>query len=93
MRFAPVTTSNATAAVGAASVLFTTVMEANATYLFVSSTACHILQGAAPTAAAGTSMYVPAGVVLPIDGALGARLAVIQAAAGGTASLTRARKV
>jgi len=67
-------------------------MAAKQTYLFVSTTACWIQQGANPTAAATPgSMFVPANVQVLIDGALGAKLAVIRDAADGKASLTRCK--
>lgn len=94
----PVTISAATAdvaALGAASVQFALAMDASELYLFASSGACWIKQGANPTAsAAAGSLFVPANVVVTIDGALGAKLAVIQdGAATGKASLALARVV
>lgn len=47
-----------------------------------------VTYGPIATAGAG-SMYVPAGVVLVLDGRVGSDLAVIQDATGGKASLTR----
>ena len=94
MTLAPVTGTSDTQAVSGTAATMAPTMAAGEVWLFVSSTNCYIAQGAAPEATAGDgSMFVPAGVIIPIDGALGAKLSVIQAAAGGTASLTRARKL
>lgn len=83
-------------AVGAASATFPNIiaMAAGETYVFTSTVACYIKQGAAPVAsAAAGSALVPAGVQVLIDGALGIKLAVIQASTGGSASLVRAKAV
>lgn len=82
-------------AVGAASAQFTNIvaMAAGQHYMFCSNIACWIKQGLNPTASAAPgSMYVPANVQVDIDGGVGIKLAVIQDAAGGKASLTRMRK-
>jgi streptogramin lyase len=79
-------------AVGAASAQFAniTAMAAGQMFMFVSSTACWIKQGSNPTASAAPgSMYVPANTIVFISGANGVKLAVIQDAAGGKASLTQ----
>lgn len=81
-------------AVGAASATFPviTTMAVGQRFVFVANTACWIAQGAAPVAsAAAGSMFVPANTQVMIDGANGARLAVIQDAVAGKASLTPAR--
>lgn len=79
-------------AVGAASAQFANIvaMAAGQMYVFVSSTACWILQGANPTASAAPgSMYVPPNTIVFIGGLNGIKLAVIQDAAPGKASLTK----
>lgn len=92
MILSPDTTTSIKVAVSGTSAPFASTMGINDTWLFVSSTACWIKQGAGtPVASAATgSMYVPANVVLPITGKGGVNLAVIQDAAAGSASLTRA---
>lgn len=86
----PVTNTSDSTAVGAASAQFAPDLAAGQTWLFVSSTACWIAQGANPTAAASDgNMFVPAGVQVMIDGAGGEKLAVIRDTADGRASLTR----
>ena len=92
MILSPDCTTSLQIAVGAASVPFVSTMAAGSFWIFVSSTACWIKQGAGtPVATAGAlSMYVPANTIIVIDGKAGANLAVIQDAAGGKASLTRA---
>lgn len=93
MILAPDTTSSDSQAVGAASAPFTSTIGKNEIWMFVSTTNCWIAQGANPTAAAADgNMFVPANVIVPISGLGGEKLAVIQASAGGTASLTRAFK-
>jgi hypothetical protein len=76
-------------AVGAVSAQFPLgTMSAGHLFVFSSSTDCWIAQGANPTAAkAAGSMFVQKGALVYIDGAQGARLAVLQDAAGGNASL------
>ena len=87
------TSTSLSVAVGATSTAFGASMVAGLYYTYVADVASWIAQGASPTASAGAgSCYVPAGVVLPIDGAAGADLAVIEASTGGRASLTRARR-
>lgn len=82
--------NSAIATVGVASVVFTTVIGGNEIWQFCSSTACFVAQGAAPVAAAAEgSIFVPAGVPILIHGNDGAKLAVIQQAAGGLATLSR----
>lgn len=88
----PITSTSDSQAVGAASAQLSPTMAAGEVYVFISTTNCYVLQGANPTATAGDgSMFWPANVPLYIDGGLGAKLAVIQASAGGTASLTKCR--
>jgi len=88
---APDTTTSDSQAVGAVAATMAPTMTASERWLFVANTDCYIKQGAAPTATAGDgSMFVPAGVFVVISGLGGAKLSVIQASAGGTASLTRA---
>jgi hypothetical protein len=90
----PVTSTSDSQAVGAASAQFSPTMEADQVWMFISTTNCWIAQGTNPTAAAADgNMFVPANVFVMIDGGVGAKLAVIQASAGGTASLTRCKAV
>jgi hypothetical protein len=87
-----VNTKSDQVAVGAASAQFPNIvaMAAGQMFVFVSSTACWIMQSANPTAsAAPASMYVPPNTIVFISGSNGAKLAVIQDAAGGKASLTQ----
>lgn len=75
--------------VGAASTQHATVMQANVKYMFVSSTLCYIKQGANPTASAASgSSLVPPNYPIYLEGNHGAKLAVIQHTAGGSATLT-----
>lgn len=92
-RYFPDTSTSDSVSVGAASVQFAPTMTNGEKYIFVSTTNCWIAQGADPQTASATdgNMYWPANTPLVIDGGLGAKLAVIQATAGGTASLTRCR--
>lgn len=93
-RYYPVTSSSDVQAVTGTHAVMAPTMAAGETWLFVSSTNCYIAQAAAPVATAGDgSMFVPAGVVVSLDGGLGAKLSVIQASANGSASLTRAKVV
>lgn len=88
--------SSTTIAVGAASAQFATSMNPGELWGFASTTACAIAQGANPTASAGAgsgSVALPAGQLVVIDGTAGAKLAVIQQAAGGFASLFRLRSL
>ena len=88
----PVTLLSETENVTAVSAAYAMALAPGRYYVFVSSTACWIKQGAAPTAsAADGSMYVPAGVVVVLSGNDGVALAVIRDAADGKASLTPAR--
>lgn len=65
-----------------------------AVYQFESNTACWINQGANPTAsAAAGSMFVGANQPVLLDGSNGAKLAVIQDAVAGKASLTPMMRV
>lgn len=90
MILSPDTSTSKTVTVDGTSQQFDLDMGANEFWMFVSATACYIAQGANPTAsAADGSVYVPANVIIPINGRAGAKLAVIQAASGGLASLTR----
>ena len=82
-------------AVGAGSVQFGTLLMTTTgvvgqnRYQYVANVASWIAQGSNPTATAGAgSTYVPAGVIVLLDGHLGAKLAVIQDGSGGKASLT-----
>lgn len=91
MRAHPITSTSDSTAVTVASAQFTPTLAAGQVWMFVSSTACWIAQGADPqtAAAADANMFVPAGVTVLIDGGAGAKLAVIRDTADGRASLTR----
>lgn len=68
-----------------------TTMTATDLYVFTCDIDCYVKQGAAPTAAASDgSMFVPAGMPLLIDGAQGAKLAVLRAGASdGVATMQK----
>jgi hypothetical protein len=90
------TTSADEVAVGAASATFPTLLMTTTgiagqnLYQYCSNVASWIAQGAAPTATAGPgSMYVPANTPVLVDGAQGAKLAVIEDSSAGKASLAR----
>lgn len=90
----PITASSDVSTVTATSAQFDTIvaMAPGQFFAFVSNTACWIKQAANPTAsAADGSMFVPAGVVVMIDGTNGIKLAVVRDAADGKASLTPVR--
>ncbi len=90
----PITASSDSSTVTVSSQQFGTIvaMAPGQFFAFVSSTACWIKQAADPTAsAADGSMFVPAGVIVMIDGTNGVKLAVIRDAADGKASLTPVR--
>ncbi len=88
-------------AVGAASAQFGVDMAAQANhrddtvYKYNASVASWIKQGANPVATAGTAgeLFVPAGVDAYLSPKDGAKLAIIQAGTGGTASLALTREV
>lgn len=90
MSYSLVTAAADPIAVGAASVQHALVMVANVRYLFISSTLCYVKQAANPTAVANAvgNSLVPPNFPVVIEGNLGAKLAVIQSAAGGFATLT-----
>lgn len=82
-------------AAGAASATFPTLLMTTTgvigqyRYQYVSTVTTWIAQGATPTASAGPgSALVPAGVIVTIDGKLGAKLAVIEDSTAGKSSLT-----
>lgn len=93
--YAPVTGTSDLQAVGAAEVDFTVVMAPGKVYMLVSTTAAYIKQGTAPVAAAAAdgSFLIAANVTYYIDGDLGPTLSIIQAAAGGSATLCLARRL
>ena len=93
MTLTPYTAGSDSTTVTVASAQFTLTLAATYVYLFVSSTNCWISQGANPTAsAADANMFVPANVLVTIDGATGAKLAVIRDTVDGKASLTPAKR-
>jgi hypothetical protein len=81
--------------VGGVEVDFDTTMAADQYYLLVSSTLCWVKQGTAPVAASAAdgSTLVPPNTPILINGALGAKLSIVQHTAGGSASLTRVQMV
>lgn len=65
-------------------------MTAGKLYVFTSTADCWISQGSAPTATKGAgSMFVQKGIQVLIDGAQGAKIAVLQDSAGGNANLVQ----
>ena len=78
-------------AVGAASAQFAGItLQAGKLYVLTSSADCWFLQGEDPTAAkASPCMFLQKGVQQLIDGAQGAKIALIQDAAGGNASINQ----
>lgn len=94
MPYVPDTTTSDVQAVGSASAVMSPTMGEWEVWRFISTTNCYIAQGSAPVAAAADgSMFWPANVPLDLSGRMGSKLAVIQASAGGTASLTRVNVV
>lgn len=98
MSFLSVNSATADSAViGAASVQFTTInaMAAGQFFELVANADCWYSQGANPTATAGAgSIFLPARKSVIIDGALGAKIALIQdGASAGKASLARIKWV
>ncbi len=86
----PLPSTSIVVAVGAASVQFSATLGAGELWGFQSTTACYIAQGANPTAAAANgSVAVAAGQLVLLDVSQGAKVAVIQQAAGGNASLVK----
>ncbi len=94
MRFA-ITPFTDVQTVGAAEVDFDTTMAADQYYMLVSSTLCWVKQGTAPVAASAAdgSTLVPPNTPVYIDGAVGAKLSILQHTAGGSASLTRLKRI
>lgn len=92
MRVVP-TTSSDYKTVTSSSQQFDTTMAAEEFYVFTSSVACYIAQGANPTAAAADgSTILGAGQSCMIDGRIGAKLAVKRiGSVDGEATLTRAK--
>ena len=80
-------------AIGAGSVQCAITLVAGKLYRLTTSGACWIKQGANPTAsAAAGSAFMPANTTTMIDGALGAKIAVIQdATSTGNVSLCETR--
>lgn len=88
-----ITVSGTTAASGNMTVL--AAHRDNTVFEFVCNTACWIKQGNAPVATAGTAgeVYVPTGVIKTLHIRDGVKVAVIQDASGGKASICRMRDV
>lgn len=79
--FVAFTTTTQFAGIGAA-------MVAGKLYAFQATADCWIAQGANPSATKGIgSFFVQKGIIWMLDGAQGAKLAILQDAAGGNASL------
>ena len=75
-------------AVAGTSATFGATLLSGSVYVFAASTDCWIAQGASPTAAkAAGSMFVAKGQQVLLDGSQGPKLAVVQDAAAGAASL------
>lgn len=93
MSFPIITPSSDVQTVAGTEVDFDTTMASGEFYLLVSSTLCWVKQGTAPVAASAAdgSTLVPANFPFLIDGALGAKLSILQHTAGGSASLTRVK--
>ena len=88
---APVSSTAATIAITGTSAQLGA-MDPKACYVLVTSTLAWCSQGASPTASAGAgSFLVPANTPTLIDGAIGAKLALLQHTAGGSATLVRVR--
>lgn len=88
--YTPVTSTALEHAVGGAHAEFGATMAVDQFWLFTSSTACWMAQGATPVASAGAgSMYVPANTPVMLSGDNGADVSVIQDAVAGKASLVR----
>jgi hypothetical protein len=90
---APATAKAQTIAVSGTSTMFARVLDPREFAWLTSTTACYVAQGPTNTvtaaAGAGTaSMYVPANVPVKLTGFAGAYVAIVQASAGGFASLT-----
>lgn len=90
---APATAKAQTIAVGVSSALFARALDPREFAWLTSTTACYVAQGptnaVVATSGSGTaSMYVPPNVPVKLTGFAGAYVAVIQASAGGFASLT-----
>lgn len=80
--------------VGVASVEFDTTLAADRAYVFAANTDCYVAQAdtSATASAADGSVFVPAGTPLYLHGRNGDKVAVIQDASGGTASLAVATR-
>lgn len=92
MRAVPDISTSDFKAVAGASAVFDASMGSTEFWVFTSNTNCYINQHAsAPVAsAADGSLFVAAGASVLISGKHGAKLAVIQDSAGGSATLCRA---
>ena len=81
--FIAFTTTTQFAGIGAA-------MTKGQLFVFTSTADCWISQGSNPTATKGAgSMFVQKGIQVLIDGANGAKLAILQDSAGGNANLVQ----
>lgn len=77
-------------AIGAASVAGAAVGASTTLLQLCATIACFVAIGPTPTAAAGTSLYVPANVPVLVGCNPGDKVAVIQATAAGTLYVTEA---
>lgn len=88
----PISSTATVATVAGAQVNFSNTMATDKLYVLVSSTLAWCQQGAAPVATAGNgSWLVPPNTPVLVDGALGAKLSILQHTSGGTATLTQLR--
>ena len=87
------TTSSKFTSVTVASQQIAVTMVTRQVYVFTSSVACYLAQGANPTAAAANgSYYVAADHIIEVDGTAGTKLAVIRVgAADGVCTLSQRR--
>jgi len=92
--YVPLAGSSDYKAVASAETDFDTTMAAGEYYLLTCDVDCFIKQGAAPLAASAAdgSMFVPAGMAVLIEGALGAKLSIIRSNVDGIATLQRVVK-
>ncbi len=92
MSFPIPTSSTDVKSVGGTQVNFDTTMASGSFYILVTSTLSWVQQGGAPVAsAADGSWLAPPNTPILIDGALGAKLSILQHTAAGSASLTLVR--
>jgi hypothetical protein len=93
MRIVPVTATSDRKTVTSTSAQFDTTMAAGEFYVFTTTVAAYIKQGANPVTAtaADASVLIGPGQSCLIDGGIAAKLAVLRATEDGEATLTRAK--